>query len=456
MLERQIEIRWMLSRAIRVTLTHSLVSNLLPHVRSAFAIAKYLAITAMATPTQVLKCDPESISFSGDQPIYSDPETENAIKSAVQHLTERRVVAFPTETVYGLGALALDASAATKIFSTKGRPSDNPLIVHVSSLSMLDSLLPPSYTPSPAYKTLMRAFWPGPLTLLFPADPTRVPPIITAGHPTVAVRIPAHPVARALISATGTPLAAPSANVSGKPSPTRAAHVLRDLGATGRLPLLLDGGPCAVGVESTVVDGLGEDGALRVLRPGGATVEALGAALGDSLDGRDGSRKPQVLVHRRDFVLENHEVNAPTTPGMKYRHYAPGVPVTLLYTSTTPPPPPEINGDDGDSMQRVGIDAFFGEVGRGATSGRLGLMAQDDSPLLARARCEGSRWVTFSLGGSAEPARAAQRLFEGLLSLEEQGVERIFVQEVAEEREGLAFMNRIKKAAGTSLRIIDI
>jgi L-threonylcarbamoyladenylate synthase len=451
----------MLSQAIRVTLTRSLVSNLLPHVRrSAFAIAKYLAITAMATPTQVLKCDPGSISFSGDEPIYSDPETENAIKSAVQHLTERRVVAFPTETVYGLGALALDASAATKIFSTKGRPSDNPLIVHVSSLSMLNSLLPPSYTPSPAYKTLMRAFWPGPLTLLFPADPSCVPPIITAGHATVAVRMPAHPVARALIAATGTPLAAPSANASGKPSPTRAAHVLRDLGVTGRLPLLLDGGPCAVGVESTVVDGLGEDGALRVLRPGGATVEALRAALGD-LDVRDGSRRPQVLVHRRDFVLENHEVNAPTTPGMKYRHYAPGVPVTLLYTSTTPPP--EIDGDGGGgggggggSMQRVGLDAFFGEVERGTTSGRLGLMAQDDSPLLVRARCEGSRWDTFSLGASAAPARAAQRLFEGLLSLEEQGVERIFVQEVAEEREGLAFMNRVRKAAGTSLRIVDI
>jgi L-threonylcarbamoyladenylate synthase len=444
---------------LSITLTRTLLSKLLPHVQSGSEIGNYLAFAAMATPTQVLKCDSESIAFSGDEPIYSDPETENAIKSAVQHLTERRVVAFPTETVYGLGALALDASAATKIFSTKGRPSDNPLIVHISSLSMLDSLLPPSYTPSPAYKMLMRAFWPGPLTLLFPVDPTCVPPIITAGHPTVAVRMPAHPVARALIATTGSPLAAPSANASGKPSPTRAAHVLRDLGSTGRLPLLLDGGTCAVGLESTVVDGLGEDDALRVLRPGGTTVEALVAALGDlDLDGRDGLRRrqqPRVLVHRRDFVLGSHELNAPTTPGMKYRHYAPGVPVTLLYTTTTPP---EINGDGdggGNVMRRVAMDAFFREVQHG-TSGRFGLMAQDESPLLSWARCEGSRWVVFSLGGSAEPSRAAQRLFEGLLSLEEQGVERIFVQEVAEEREGLAFMNRIKKAAGTSLRIIDI
>ena len=434
-----------------LTLTHTL-SKLLAHVQP---VECYLAFMAMATQTQVLKCDPESIAFSGDRPIYSDSETENAIRSAVQHLTERRVVAFPTETVYGLGALALDPSAATKIFSTKGRPSDNPLIVHISSLSMLDSLLPPSYTPSPAYKTLMRAFWPGPLTLLFPADLSCVPPIVTAGHPTVAVRMPAHPVARALIAAAGTPLAAPSANASGKPSPTRAAHVLRDLGATGRLPLLLDGGPCAVGLESTVVDGLGEDGALRVLRPGGATVEALVAALGEQEQGQ-GQEQPRVLVHRRDFVLGSREVNAPTTPGMKYRHYAPNVPVTLLYTATTPPPEETIDGDgNSDATRRVALDAFFREVQRGS-SGRLGLMAQDESPLLSRARSEGSRWVAFSLGGSAEPACAAQRLFEGLLSLEEEGVERIFVQEVAEEREGLAFMNRIKKAAGTSLRIVDI
>jgi len=329
---------------------------------------------------------------------------------------------------------------------------------------MLSSLIPPSYTPSPAYETLMRTFWPGPLTLLFPADPSRVPPIITAGHPTVAVRMPAHPVARALIAATGAPLAAPSANASGKPSPTRAAHVQRDLGCTGRLPLLLDGGPCAVGLESTVVDGLGADGALRVLRPGGATVEALVEALGDLMvvrngDGhRDGDGAgialplrppPRVLVHKRDFVLEGREENAPTTPGMKYRHYAPQVPVTLLYTATAP------LEDDGGEVRAVDLDVFLREVESGA-SGRVGLMAQDESPLLVRARSDQARWLTFSLGESAEPARAAQRLFEGLLSLEEQGVERIFVQEVAEEREGLAFMNRVKKAAGTSLRIVDM
>ncbi|KAI9467296.1 translation factor [Lactarius psammicola] len=341
----------------------------------------HVSFTMAAASTRVLKCDPESITFSDDKPIYSDPEAEKAITSAVHHLTQGQVVAFPTETVYGLGAIALDATAAAKIFSTKGRPSDNPLIVHISSLSMLSPLLPASYTPPPAYAALMRKFWPGPLTLLFPTDPTR-------GHLTVAVRMPAHPVARALIAATGAPLAAPSANSSGKPSPTRASH-------------------------STVVDGLGDDGALRVLRPGGATVEALAAVLGDPGLGR-------VLVHRRDFVLDKREEDTPTTPGMKYRHYAPG---------------------------------FFREVD-GSGAGRVGLMAQEDSPLLAHARAHGTqRWLTFSLGKRAEPACAAQRLFEGLLSLEEQGVRHIYVEEVAEEREGLAFMNRVKKAAGTSLRI---
>jgi L-threonylcarbamoyladenylate synthase len=283
--------------------------------------------------------------------------------------------------------------------------------------------------------------------------------MITAGHPTVAVRMPAHPVARALIAATGAPLAAPSANASGKPSPTRATHVMRDLGRTGRLPLLLDGGACAVGLESTVVDGLGVDGALRVLRPGGTTVEALVDALDRDAairDGGGGAQPPRVLVHKRDFVLGRREEDAPTTPGMKYRHYAPSVPVTLLYTATSPPDGKGADeGGSGIAPRRVAMDAFFRETERGA-SGRLGLMAQDDSPLLARARSDSARWLTFSLGESAEPARAAQRLFDGLLGLEEQGVERIFVQEVAEEREGLAFMNRIKKAAGTSLRIVDV
>ncbi|KAI0036249.1 DHBP synthase RibB-like alpha/beta domain-containing protein, partial [Vararia minispora EC-137] len=230
-----------------------------------------------AAPARVLACDPASISFDGaGEPSFSDPATEAAIDAAAALVAAHDVVAFPTETVYGLGASALDATSAARIFTTKGRPADNPLIVHVASPAMLAALLPPGYTLPPAYAALMRAFWPGPLTLLFPFAPDAVPSLVTAGQPTVAVRMPAHPVARALIARARVPLAAPSANASGKPSPTRAAHVLADLGRAPRgLALILDGGPCAVGLESTVVDGLRPDDTLRVLRPGGAAVEDI-------------------------------------------------------------------------------------------------------------------------------------------------------------------------------------
>jgi L-threonylcarbamoyladenylate synthase len=286
-------------------------------------------------------CDPSSITFSEDGSVsISAPETETALRAASEILVkDKKVVVFPTETVYGLGASALDPSAVSLIYSTKGRPSDNPLIVHISSRAMLQSLLPPSYTIPPTYAKLMDAFWPGPLTLLFPANPDVVPSKVTAGHPTVAVRMPSHPVARALITLANTPLAAPSANSSGKPSPTKAEHVAADL--QGRVSLILDGGPCDVGLESTVVDGLAADGHLRVLRPGGVTVEDLERVVEGS-----GVR---VLVHRRDYKDEEQEA-APTTPGMKYRHYAPRSPVYLLMQ--TSPESPEA-GAGAEKVPRV-------------------------------------------------------------------------------------------------------
>ncbi|KAI0050167.1 translation factor [Auriscalpium vulgare] len=367
---------------------------------------------------------------------HSNPHTASAVSLAAQTLLAANTVAFPTETVYGLGALALNTHAAAKIFTTKGRPADNPLIVHVSSLAMLRSLLPATYTLSPAYDALIRHFWPGALTLLFPSDPHTVPSIITAGHPSVAVRMPSHPVARALIAVANAPIAAPSANSSGKPSPTRAEHVLRDLG--GKLAVILDGGFCDVGVESTVVDGLAEDGALRVLRPGGVTVEDLERVLAEEL----GARAPRVLVHRRDFHDEGMEA-APTTPGMKYRHYSPAVPVTLLYTSVPSPM---------DALRTSAAD-FFASLRSPEASRptRVGLLTPSDSRLLAYAGAlDGVEWFPFPLGTLTEPAISAQRLFDGLLTLEQEGVDLILVEEVAEEKEGLAFMNRIKKAASTS------
>ncbi|KAJ7623572.1 DHBP synthase RibB-like alpha/beta domain-containing protein [Roridomyces roridus] len=388
----------------------------------------------MAISTRVLQCDPSSISFppSASTPTISSPDTLRALQAASDHLVHNlQPVAFPTETVYGLGALALNASAAARIFSTKGRPADNPLIVHVSSFSMLQSLLPKAYVLPPAYTALMKHFWPGALTLLFPSDGDKIPSLITAGQPTVAIRMPSHPVARALIAVTNAPLAAPSANSSGKPSPTRAEHVLRDL--DGKVGIILDGGACGVGVESTVVDGLNSGGEVRVLRPGGVTVEDIERVLGIEMPA---GSIPKVLVHRRDYRDEALEA-APTTPGMKYRHYSPAVPVHLLYTTSQPP----------DGELPLDAHAFLASLGSSGT--KVGVLSLEDSALGTCTLPEnGIEWTRYSLGPAAEPAVAAHVLFDGLLTLERQGVDMILIEEIREEREGLAVMNRVKKAAG--------
>ncbi|KAF8842296.1 translation factor [Paxillus ammoniavirescens] len=394
--------------------------------------------SAMFFSTQVLKCDPASISFDRDsEPHITSPQTLESLQAASRHLLETlQPVAFPTETVYGLAAPALDAEASARIFSTKGRPADNPLIVHVSSESMLQSLLPPNYTLLDSYQILIKRFWPGPLTLLFPSDPTKIPSIITANHPTVAIRMPSHPVARALIAISNSPLAAPSANSSGKPSPTRAEHVFRDLG--GKIGLILDGGPCDVGLESTVVDGLHQDGNIRILRPGGVTVEEIEKALQQGLRG---DPIPRVLVHRRDFTDDAIE-QAPTTPGMKYRHYSPAVPVTLLRTVSTPPAGVETSTP---SILLSSIKSTI--ISRSPL--KVGLLTPLES-IVAKKLLEDPviQWHQYVLGPLSEPAVIAQRLFDGLLTLEAEGVDIILVEEVPEGNEGLAIMNRVQKAAG--------
>lgn len=388
----------------------------------------------MACTTRVLCCDPSSISFPLDSPLpeYSSEETRQAIQSAADQLRSLQTVAFPTETVYGLGALALDSLASSRIFSTKGRPPDNPLIVHVTSFSMLQSLLPINYKLPPTYQILMKRFWPGPLTLLFPRDASKVPDIITAGQQTVAVRMPSHPVARALIAIVNSPIAAPSANSSGKPSPTNANHVLQDLG--GKLNIILDGGPCEVGLESTVVDGLASDGHLRILRPGGVTVEQIRTVLKE--EGLD--RLHQVLVHKRDYTDEALEA-APTTPGMKYRHYSPSIPVVLLRHHSNSPP---------GIIPQSKSQYFLSLPG---TEPKIGVLCLDDSPLGKYVDISNdTRFIRFSLGPSDDLSIAAQRLFNGLISLEQQGADYILVEEMKEEDEGLAVMNRVRKAASQS------
>ncbi|KAJ1308661.1 hypothetical protein OPQ81_004355 [Rhizoctonia solani] len=389
-------------------------------------------------PLRVLKCNPASVKFDSPSPstskhVIDDTETRDALRTATEELLRDQPVVFPTETVYGLAANALNVPAVQQIFSAKGRPSDNPLIVHVSDLPMLFTLLPSGFVLPKTYERMVDAFWPGPLTLLFPADPTIVPSIITAGHPTVAVRMPSHPIARALIASSRLPLAAPSANTSGSPSPTRAIHVERDLGARGKVNVILDGGACDVGLESTVVDGLGPDGHIRVLRPGGVTVEQIERAVGPDT---------KVLVHRRDYADTALE-NAPTTPGMKYRHYSPGVPVVLLV-----PAPRGDNSRSGEELAVV-IESFSSDAT--STSRKIGLLLLDDSPLhRAVSALNVPSRVTFihhSLGSIHQPAEAARNLFHGLITLEQDGAETIFVEAVDETKEGLAVMNRVRKAA---------
>ena len=234
--------------------------------------------------------------------------TPEALALASQLLHDGQLVAFPTETVYGLGANALDAKAVLNIFAAKGRPADNPLIVHVYDRAQLTPLC----EVSPLAEKLMDAFWPGPLTLILPRKPA-IPDEVAASLPTVAVRMPSHPVAAALLRACKLPIAAPSANRSGKPSPTTAHHVLVDM--DGRIPLILDGGSCDVGVESTVLDVT--SGAPCILRPGGITKDMLESVLGH-VDVAGSVLRP---LQKGEKAL---------SPGMRYKHYSPDGQVTLV------------------------------------------------------------------------------------------------------------------------------
>ena len=241
--------------------------------------------------------------------MLSPQEDESAIKTAADLILQGEVVGMPTETVYGLAANALNGDAVAKIFRAKGRPQDNPLIVHIADFEQIYDLCP---AVPPQAKLLAEAFWPGPLTMIVPKGDC-IPNEVSCGLDTVGIRLPSHPLARDLIRAAGVPLAAPSANTSGRPSTTTAEHVLRDM--DGKIAAILDGGPCGVGVESTVVT-LALDKP-RLLRPGGITLEQLKTVLGE------------VEVDRALFEKIGDDVKV-SAPGMKYRHYAPKAPVTVV------------------------------------------------------------------------------------------------------------------------------
>ena len=321
-----------------------------------------------------------------------------SIRRAATLLRAGELVAFPTETVYGLGADALNGEAAARIFAAKGRPADNPLIAHIAGESGLAGLI--AGEPCTCARKLMRAFWPGPMTLIFPKSP-RVPREVTAGLDTVAVRMPSHPVARALIRAAQTPIAAPSANRSGRPSPTTAAHVLEDM--EGRIPLILDGGPCEVGLESTVVDVTGARP--RILRPGGVTLEMLEGVVGD--------------VDVDEGVLHQLQAGSQArSPGMKYKHYAPKGEVTIV---TGPRAAQEI--------------------------ARLYDAADGRAAILAFSQADYGARRVYRL------KNAPGELFAALRQLDEDGMETIYAEDVPTTGVGLAVMNRLMRAA--AFRVVE-
>jgi L-threonylcarbamoyladenylate synthase len=354
--------------------------------------------------------------------------TPEGIARAAELLRRGQVVAMPTETVYGLAAHALDAEAVARVFEAKARPSFDPLIVHVADFARqgLDAesgVVDATRLDTGAREVvdrLAQAFWPGPLTLVLPRA-RRVPDLVTSGLDTVGVRVPAHPVAQALLRAVGLPLAAPSANRFGRISPTRAEHVMAEL--SGRIPMVLDGGPTPVGIESTVV-GVGEGGALVLLRPGGVTREALEAVAGRPLARAGGDTA--------------HPEN-PLSPGLLESHYAPTRRVHLL-----PAPVAEL---DGPALARAvaGVEApvaLLLQVGDEAAQARAHARVGE---ALGGAGCAASQ----VLSRAGDPAEAARGLFAALRALDETpGVQAIVAEPVARDTGLLhAIQDRLRRAA---------
>ena len=316
------------------------------------------------------------------------------------------LVAFPTETVYGLGANALDAAAVARIFAAKQRPAHDPLIVHITGVEALPALL---RRVPPAALLLAEHFWPGPLTLVAPRADI-IPDVVTAGGPTVALRAPSHPVAQALLRAVRLPVAAPSANLFGHTSPTTAAHVWDDL--AGRIDLILDGGPTPLGVESTVLD---VSGAVPLLlRPGGVTLEALEALLG------------RVDVHSAGGSADG----ALPSPGMLDRHYAPRTRLLLLCG----------NADAASvALKRAALEELAG--------GRFPLLLayDEDLPTLAEVIAMGAG--VERLGAAAQPAQVAARLYAALRAADALGAALLLARTLPPTGLGVAVNDRLRRAA---------
>jgi L-threonylcarbamoyladenylate synthase len=343
--------------------------------------------------------------------LKKNPEV--MIAEAAEQIAAGELVAFPTETVYGLGADGLNAEAVAKIFAAKGRPADNPLILHIADK---EQILPLTTGLNENAKALMETFWPGPLTIVVPRS-SIVPDIVTAGLDTVAVRMPSHPVAAALIRASGCPIAAPSANVSGKPSPTNAQDVAEDM--TGKISGILDGGSCGIGVESTVVETTSP--VPTILRPGGITREMLEERLG---------------AVEIDPALNGDPALRPKAPGMKYRHYAPQAPMYLY---------------EGKQADLRLVRAVQQAMKQGM---HIGVLCDDTvKTQLEENLRRGHRAEIMSWGSGKSDL--AEHLYQLLRDFDRVSPELIIGMGVDEKGLGLAVMNRLRKAAGYQILLAE-
>lgn len=333
------------------------------------------------------------------------------IRQAADIIRGGGLVAFPTETVYGLGADAMNPEASGKIYKAKGRPSDNPLIVHISRYEELLSI---AEEIPPQARTLAAAFWPGPLTMIV-RKKENVPRETTGGLDTVAVRMPDHPVALALIACSGSPVAAPSANTSGRPSPTQAEHVAADM--DGRIPMILDAGPVGIGIESTIIDLT--EGTPTILRPGYITKEMLENVL-------CGEVRMDPGITAAEYRESAGEAVRPKAPGMRYRHYAPRAELTLVEGKT---------------------DRVAEEINRLAhreqTAGKkVGVIASDETRAAYRAD------YVVSIGRKEDEEAIARRLYGILREFDGLDVDVIYSECFDTPQMGQAIMNRLRKAAG--------
>lgn len=346
--------------------------------------------------------------------INSEKPEEEKIRIAAETIRKGGLVAFPTETVYGLGADALNESAVRKIYLAKTRPFDNPTIVHVADKGDVYRLA--KKVPELA-KKLMDAFWPGPLTIVLEASEI-VPEITRGGLETVAIRMPRHKVALELIKLSGTPIAAPSANLAGKPSPTSAEHVIKDL--YGKIDIILDSGPTAVGVESTVLDLTCE--IPHILRPGGVTYEELKRFISN------------VEVHPSVLAKNEVEHQKARSPGMKYRHYAPKAEMLL------------VEGDLEKAVKKIKTLAEeYSKLGY-----RVGILATDET-----LHEYSNIWLVKSLGSRRNLESVARNLFRLLRELDDENVDIIIAEGFPHNGIGLAITNRLRKAANYKIVKFD-